>query len=200
MRGECLNYKSIWDYLLQLTTEAKLVEKVWSGHWIWSYDNLNIYCSVRHERQGEYTCIYCRYSSVSSPYTIPDHESHMLNVTSRLASEMRHVPEDVDWADSSPQGSRTHLTAADILPDVDDTSVLRKRALLYLQHFIVTEFSALSELHQVLPALHPCGGVTKTNVVPMKILFRDEKYAAENVEILHDLVKNAALIGTNQVM
>ena len=143
---------------------------------------------------------YCRYFSVSNPYIIPDHHSHMLNVTSRLAIEMRHVPEDVDWADSSPQSSRTHLTASDILPDVDDTSVLRKRALLYLQHFIVTEFSALSELHQVLPALHPCGVATKTDVVPMKILFRDEKYAAENVEILHDLVKDALLTGADQVL
>ena len=44
--GICMSYKSSWDYLLAFTKEAKLVEKVRSGHWIWS--------TTRHDSQGMY--------------------------------------------------------------------------------------------------------------------------------------------------
>ena len=39
----------------------------------------------------------------------------------------------------------------------------------------------------------------KTEIVPMKILFKDEKYVTENVLILGDLVKDAKLDGSRQV-
>ena len=45
-------------------------------------------------------------------------------------------------------------------------------------------------------SLHP---VTKSEVVPMKVLFRDEKYVSETIEILLDLAKNAKLTGQSQV-
>ncbi len=123
----------------------------------------------------------------------------MLNLTSRLAIEMRNIPGGVNCSDSKPQGSRKLLTAADILPHVDDAAVLRKRALLYLQHFLVTDFIALRKLRPLVPTIHPSGPVRKSVVVPMKILFRDEKYAAENVAIMMDLVKDANLQGSDEV-
>lgn len=51
--GICALYTSIWDYLRQLTTEARYQELVKSGHWMWVYDNLNMQHKVRHEREGK---------------------------------------------------------------------------------------------------------------------------------------------------
>ena len=51
--GICLSYMATWDYLRQLTVEAKYLEAIRDGHWLWVYDNLNIHQSVRHEREGK---------------------------------------------------------------------------------------------------------------------------------------------------
>ena len=123
----------------------------------------------------------------------------MLNVTSRLAIRVLYVPDDVDWLDHSPQSSRRQLTAADILPDADDAHALRERALIYLQHFLTTEFDDLHDLQQLLPPAHASASAMQTEVVPMKILFHDEKYVAENVAILGDIAKDASLTGSDQV-
>ena len=37
-----------------LASEARYQELIRSGHWMWVYDNVNIYQQVRHERQGTY--------------------------------------------------------------------------------------------------------------------------------------------------
>ena len=118
----------------------------------------------------------------------------MLNVTSRLANEIRDIPDGVDWSDCTPQGSRSNLTAADILPGIEEAKILLERALAFIQQFLVSEFTDLLELQSVAPDMHPSGPVRKTDVVPMRILFRDEKYVAENVAILLDIAKDANLI------
>ena len=128
-----------------------------------------------------------------------DHHSQMLNVTSRLAICIRDAPAEVDWCDQSPQGSRSQLTVADILPDADDATVLTKRALVFLQHFITSQFDDLHDLQPFLPGTPTPESVKKTEVVPMRLLFRDEKYVAENVAILGDLVRDANLTGNHQV-
>ena len=51
--GVCISYNRAWQYLRQLTTEARYLEVVTGGHWIWVYDNVNIHQKVRHEREGE---------------------------------------------------------------------------------------------------------------------------------------------------
>lgn len=124
-----------------------------------------------------------------------DHHSQMLNVTSRLAISMRNIPDGVNWADCTPQGRRGNLTVDDILPSEQDAGILRKRAARYLMDFLVSEFCGLKDLRQYVSPLHPSGPVTKTTVVPMKILSNDEKYAAENVAILRELVKDADFRG-----
>ena len=110
----------------------------------------------------------------------------MLNLTSRLAINMRYIPGGVDWTDQLPQGSRAQLTAADTLPGIEDAKVLQQRALDFIQRFLVSEFEDLHELQCFIPVSSP-NPVEKTEVVPMKILFRDEKYVTENVAILGDL-------------
>jgi hypothetical protein len=48
-----MSYKSTWEHLLKLTSDAKYKEQVQEGHWIWVYDNLNMHQVVRHEREGK---------------------------------------------------------------------------------------------------------------------------------------------------
>ena len=124
----------------------------------------------------------------------------MLNLTSRLAIELRDIPDDVDWSDQSPQANRSQLTATDMLPGIEDATALRQRALIFLQQFLVREFHDLHQLEPFAPAKVLSSPIKKTEVIPMCILFRDEKYAAENVGILQDLIRDANLTGNNQVL
>ena len=52
--GVCVSYVTAWKYLRQLTLEARYLEVVRHGHWLWVYDNLNLLRSVRHEREGNF--------------------------------------------------------------------------------------------------------------------------------------------------
>ena len=54
--GACVSYTTAWKYLKQLTQEARYLEVVREGHWV--YDNLNYLLSIRHEREGRYTLLY----------------------------------------------------------------------------------------------------------------------------------------------
>ena len=78
----------------------------------------------------------------------------MLNLTSRLAISIRDIPDEADWSDQSPQASRSDLTSTDILPDVEDALALQKRALLFLQQFLVSNFDDLHELQSLTLATH----------------------------------------------
>ena len=125
----------------------------------------------------------------------------MLNLTARLAVKIQNLPNwDVDWSDTRPQRSRQSLTISDFLPSEDDAEQLRKRAHHYIMEFLVTEFSSLSDLKRFLPArdvLHP---VQKAVVAPMKVLFKDEKYKSETIDILTQLMVDAQLSGDPQVI
>ena len=87
----------------------------------------------------------------------------MLNMTSRLAIDIRYIPEHVNWSDKNPQGIRSELIAAEILPGPDDAAILQKRALTYLQHFLVSEFADLFQLRPFLPDPHPTYPVKKSS-------------------------------------
>lgn len=50
--GLRVSYTSVWKYIKQLTTEAKFLEIVREGNWLWVYDNLNVYQQKRHEQEG----------------------------------------------------------------------------------------------------------------------------------------------------
>ena len=100
---------------------------------------------------------------------------------------------------ASPQGSRSQLTVAGILSDADDSMVLTKQALVFLQHFITSQFDDVHDLQPFLPGTHTPESVEKTEVVPMRLVFRDEKYVTENVAILRDLARDANLTGHHHV-
>lgn len=130
-----------------------------------------------------------------------DHHSTMLNLTTRLAVSIRYLPEwDVDWSDSQPQRSRQTLTISDFLPTEEDSQELQARAVRYMMEFLATEFDSLANLKGLVPTekfLHP---PQKSAVVPMKVLHKDEKYTSETIDILTQLMTDAQLTGTPQVL
>lgn len=64
--------------------------------------------------------------------------------------------------------------------------------------YIVKELKGLSDVRQFLPAKQR-PPVHKSVVMPMKLLFRDEKYTDKNIQIMLQLVKDANLDGLPQV-
>ena len=124
----------------------------------------------------------------------------MLNITSRLAVNIRYTPDwDFDWSDDSPQISRESLTASDFMLSESDAEEMSQRAINFMMRFLVTNFSTFSDLKSFAPeerSLHP---TVKTEVTPMKVLFRDEKYISETIEILSQLFDEAKLYGEHQV-
>ena len=126
----------------------------------------------------------------------------MLNLTARLAVRVENLPSwEFDWADNRPQRSRSSLTCSDFLPSADDGVQLMKHAVQLTMEMLVTDFLSFSHLRKVVPqrtSPHSRPGI-KSEVVPLKILFRDEKYISENIEILTDLLQTANLKGDKQV-
>ena len=61
--GVCVSHMTAWKYLRQLTQEAKYLDVVRQGHWLWVYDNLNLLksnhtsCVITH---ALYTFMYTR--------------------------------------------------------------------------------------------------------------------------------------------
>ena len=96
----------------------------------------------------------------------------MINATARLAVNIRHLPESINWEDMEPQRSHQSLTIDDFLPSDRDGVVLQGHATRYVMEFLVSNFESLGDLKDFVPTrelLHP---VKKSVVVPMKILFK----------------------------
>ena len=68
-----------------------------------------------------------------------------------------------------------------------------------MMRYMVSTFSTFLDLKQFVPDETPLHPVVKTEVVPMKVLFRDEKYVSETIGILTDIAKDAQLSGQPQV-
>ncbi len=66
-------------------------------------------------------------------------------------------------------------------------------------HFLVTQFRALKKLRPLVSPMHSSDPVSRSTVVPMKMLFKYEKHATENVAILRELMKDANLLGNDEV-
>ena len=130
----------------------------------------------------------------------PAKHSSMLNVTARLAVKVENLPGwDVDWDDITPQRSRSSLSCDHFLPSKDDADALNKAAVQYIMEFLVEEFHCLNDLKPIVPCRQSPHPVRSPTVAPMPILFRDEKYKAETVEILRELMADAKLTGNSQV-
>ena len=131
---------------------------------------------------------------------ISDKHNSMLNVTSRLAVRLRNLPDwNVDWADSQPQCSRQSLTISDFLPSLEDACHMKERATAFLMRFLAEEFDSLSDLEPFVPEHKSPHPVQKSEVIPMKVLFKDEKYISETIDILSQLMVDTNMNGDPQV-
>ena len=114
-----------------------------------------------------------------------DCHSSVLNVTSRLALRIRHLPPfEFDWSDTTPQCSRDTLTIEDFLPNEEDARIVKQCATQYIMGFLVESFTSLSDLAKFVPTPQHLHTTTKSEVVPMKMHFYDEKYKSETIKIL----------------
>ena len=123
----------------------------------------------------------------------------MENTTSRLAVRVtKHPPFEFQWSDTSSQQSRSELDETDILPSEADGACLHARMVKFMMSFMVKELVSLSDLAQFVPS-DSSPPVQKSEVVPLKLLFRDEKSIDETIQILVHYIKDAHLDGTPQV-
>ena len=102
--------------------------------------------------------------------------------------------------DTRPQKPRSSLTCSDFLPDDSDAAEIHKRAIQHIVEVLVSKFISLSDLQTFLPPRESPHATSKSVVVPMQILFKNEKYKSETIEILSNLMKDAALDGQPQVI
>ena len=69
-----------------------------------------------------------------------------------------------------------------------------------MMEFLVKEFKSLNDLSALVPKRTSPHPVLKARVAPMKIiLFKDEKYKAETIDILSQLSEDACVTGAPQV-
>ena len=131
-------------------------------------------------------------------YVYLEHHSTMANLTSRLAISIRYLPNfDFNWTDSAPQQPRSSLTIDDFLPSETDAAILKEQSVCYMMRFLVETFTSLKDLTKPSPKVEPLH--SKSQVTPMKILFKDEKYKSATIEILSQLLQDANLSGNEQV-
>ena len=130
---------------------------------------------------------------------VSDRHSSMINATSHLAVNIRYIPDSINWEDTTAQQTRQSLTINDFTPTDRDGIVLQQHATHYVMGFLVSAFQSLSDLKEFVPSREVVHHVEKSVVVPMKILFKDEKYKSETIEILQQLMADADLKGLHQV-
>ena len=125
----------------------------------------------------------------------------MTNLTSRLAVNIRYLPDfDYSWSDCTPQRPRSSLVINDFLPSEADAAIVKERSVQYIMRFLVETFPKLKHLSKLIPPREPLHPVAKSEAVPMKILFKDEKYKSVTIEILSQLLSDADLSGNEQVI
>ncbi len=180
-----------------MIAEMGAEENIKSGHWIWSYNNLNIHQCVRHERIGKNKLASIKLHNVH--VSSIDHHNKIENTTTRLAVRIHNYPPyEIDWNDTSPQRSRCSLGENDILPSDEDARNLNEHMLKFVMSFIVKKLRSLSDLAQFLPS--ESFPAHKSEIIPLKLLFRDEKSIDENIQILVQYTKDANLDGSPQVI
>ena len=122
----------------------------------------------------------------------------MVNVTSRIAVSIRYLPEEAPEY-TTPQGVRNRLDPFDLLPSPEDGIVMEERAVNFISRYLVTHFDSLANLQSFAPKESYPHPVIKSEVVPMKILEKDEKYIHQTVDILERLAEDATLSGKSEV-
>ena len=129
-----------------------------------------------------------------------DKHATMLNMTARLAVEIQNLPNwTIDWTDNTPQRDPATMTISDLLPNERDGQELHKQAVQHIMCFLVEEFSSVTYLAALISPEDTPHKICKSTIVPMKVLFKDEKYKSETVDILDKLAVDAQLTGKPEV-
>ena len=107
----------------------------------------------------------CRAAMHTYPkFILPDRHSTMTNLTSRLAINIRNLPDfTFSWSDCTPQRERSTLEIDDFIPSELDAAKLKERAVRYLMSFLVETFTSLQHLAEVIPAEEPLHPVAKVS-------------------------------------
>ena len=96
--------------------------------------------------------------------------------TTRLAMGINNLPPwEFDWSDNRPQKSRHSLTLKEVFSNAEDGQQLDDRAVTYIMKVLLENFPTL-EKRKPSVSTSNSALVKKSIVVPMKILFKDEKY------------------------
>ena len=101
----------------------------------------------------------------------------------------------LEW--QSPQKSRHTLTLSEVLTNAEDGQQLYDRAVAYTK-LLVEPFPSLEKLKPLISTGNSTS-VKKSVVVLMKILFKDEKYIDDNIQILQQYIEDGNLSGNAQV-
>ena len=84
-------------------------------------------------------------------FPTPDRHSSMLNVTSRLAVKIKHVPENIAWQDTSCQKSRSSLSLSDMLPGPEEGKIFCDHGVLTVMELLVSELKSREGIKQLVP-------------------------------------------------
>ena len=76
---------------------------------------------------------------------------------------------------------------------------LQQNAVQYLMSFLAENFTDLADLQCYVSPIEPIRPPEKSEVVPVKILFKDEKLKSDTIDILTQLMMDANLDGIPQV-
>ena len=98
-----------------------------------------------------------------------------------------------------PQRAVESLTIDDFVVSAEEAVQFTERAVEYTARFLVREFKTIKDLEKFLMPQCQIFPPVETEYVPMKVLFKDEKYISETIEILCQVVKDDSLNGSNQV-
>ena len=76
---------------------------------------------------------------------------------------------------------------------------LHERATQYTMRIMVEEFPTFKNLSKFVASLDQSSAVHNSTIVPMKLLFKDEKYTDDNIQILQEYITECNLAGNPQV-
>ena len=97
------------------------------------------------------------------------------------------------------QRIRSSLSVGDILPGAEEGKIFYDRAVLMVMELLVSKFKSLEVLKQLVPSRISPHPPSRSEIIPLKLLFHDEKYTSDTIVILQQFIQDAALDGTPQV-
>ncbi|XP_066272161.1 uncharacterized protein [Branchiostoma lanceolatum] len=138
---------------------------------IWAYDNLNIMVRVQQMRKGLH--------------------GEMMNWTSRITIPLRYFPDAA--LSTEPLGRRRDLRAADLLPNQEDMTMLKRRLASKVKSLLCADFTRF----QVHYKPQPNKAVPKSSYRPLELMKENEAKTSDNIVILRRFASDAGMTPEN---